>query len=100
MAFVKGKGIRVEVTDCIKKRRRKKKKSSLISVSESVLVKIPTKLRISAMFCRSMVFHDSHSKKKTLSVCEFDHGPFKQFVHMLQNCKIWTLLKILNETID
>lgn len=23
--------------------------------------------------------------------CEFDHGPFKQFVHTTQNCSIWTL---------
>lgn len=40
---------------------------------------------------------ESHSLKtkqqKKLLVCEFDHGPFKQFVHMLQNCKIWALPK-------
>lgn len=69
----RGKGIRTEVTDCIKK--KKKSKSSLTSVSESVLVKIPTKIRISAMLCalcarvcRCMVVYtvakNSHGKKK------------------------------------
>lgn len=32
-------------------------------------------------------------KEKKRLVCEFDHGPFKQFVHMLQNCKIWALFQ-------
>lgn len=27
------------------------------------------------------------------NVCEFDHGPFEQFVHTLQNCKKWALPK-------
>lgn len=45
-----------------------------------------------------MFAHDLH-RFKTLSVCEFDHGPFIQFVHTLQNCKIWALPKILNKTI-
>lgn len=49
MAFAKGKGIRTEVIDCIKKKN--KIKSSLTSVSESVLVKIPTEIRISALSC-------------------------------------------------
>lgn len=120
MATAKEKGIRSEVIDCIIKNK------ALTSVSESVPAKLPTEIRISAMFCalcarvfRCMaaytllsVVHDSRrlkkqtkttqplpKKNKTLSVCEFDHGPFKQFVLTIQNCKIWALVKILNECV-
>lgn len=72
-------------------------------MSEGVLIKIPTKISISAVFhsvCKQVGAWQQTPKVcpwftpfKTVSACVFDHGPFKQFVHMLQNCKIWALPK-------
>lgn len=74
--------------------------NSLISLFKGVLLKMPTKIRISAMSCELCVrdyrctvadtlerlpLNQTVKKKKV--VYEFDHGPFKQFVHdtKLQN---------------